>query len=70
MRAALKRLTRERQDRLLHAYQIASLGGWSKVPPWEKVLRAWSPREAIPDRKMSTEEIEDALDAWVRHTNR
>lgn len=71
MRAALKRLARERRDRLTNAYQFAQLGGFSsKPPPLDKVHAAWEPRADTPSRKMTTEEIEDVFDAWVRHTNR
>lgn len=59
-----------RRDLLVQAYQVAELAGFrSKMPRLKDVLRRWEPRAAIT-RKMTTEEIEAALDARVRRDAR
>ena len=63
VRGAVEGLEQAQRNRLIHAWQIAKLVGFSKVPDLDKILRATQPRK--PVRPMTTDEIEDVLDAWV-----
>ena len=64
MRGAVERLEQAGRDRLIHAWQIARLVGFSKVPDLDKLLKATGPRKPTP--KMTAEQIETFFDGFVK----
>lgn len=54
---------------MIQAYRIGeAVGARSKMPRMSSWLKRWDPGGRKP--KMSTAQIEDVMDAWVRHTAR
>lgn len=66
MRGRVEGLEADAKNRLILAWQIASLVGFSKPPALEKLLRAVTPAaERARTPKMSTEQIESFFDRMV-----
>ncbi len=63
MRAARKRMARERRERLALAHDIGTFVGFATPPPWSDIVRALG--EAADDGDMSDEEIMRSMDLHV-----